>query len=465
MSVFAKKVIELERLVQQTFLHVIDYCEHGGNFSWGLTSPTYDLEQEIAYLTKQIGNLRKLAESDEQIEMYAKEVVLLDQSAARLDMTMQMINAHLAIRTMPSAYEAGIIFEHTKEAFTNLCMKFPFSSDDPLESPTMEKIYSLMLSEYSFFITPEEIMPSSKVTRSSKKKNDKLDEMHRVLVEVERLLDVPTLDLKENLCKLEGTSAHAHEWLNNFMFEKCKVSTRTVEIMQIIQSLFEKLINEKQTHAYSKTIYNIINMFIARAVPEGHHGNDDIVYFNDSMYILIELERHKSDFVCALHQIVWDFNFNDLINSLRKSARLVLKRYLTFIQKQHLTWSDKAVELYLNSRYDEFTGVMHELDRFSKIWKDICSKNTYQAMIMIVCAGILLHTYKSLLQYDDYTHQKEFMTTDVLYQTATKRLNAVKFCLERSQFDIQQECNKVQGGQLRGVLTEKEINRLANRYV
>jgi len=74
---------------------------------------------------------------------------------------------------------------------------------------------------------------------------------------------------------------------------------------------------------------------------------------------------------------------------MRKTARDVLIRHIVHMKSNYLTWPDSALEAYLKKTDNKFSEALSHLKRFSKLWFDVCSKNTYAYIMFTVCSHVL----------------------------------------------------------------------------
>jgi len=313
--------------------------------------------------------------------------------------------------------EAFLLIIKAEQEFKDLCSRHPFDKED-IESRSTHIVHCLFLAIVTEIqpvapIIPEDSEPLKRgpgfSTRIGKRCFD-------AEIAARSIIDAPNSSLRitgeieqhvlfsteKHMDELQTDNA-ARKWMSALKLEKCKVSKRANEVLACLTDLIS--ISPKNLENYgniSRSISSIIQLFTVRGQPTNLSGVDAAVFFNDCHFIVIGMERSKLEHIYQLPSPVDAFNFANLLNAMRKTARDVLIRHIVHVKSDYLTWPDSALEAYLKKTDDKFSKTLSHLKRFSKLWFDVCSKNTYAYIMFTVCSHVLSLLIDTLFKMDDF---------------------------------------------------------------
>ncbi|KAI6223761.1 hypothetical protein M3Y99_01429500 [Aphelenchoides fujianensis] len=505
MSLFAKSLMELQRNVQQAFLNVDEYFHPLREFTQTSSFPLFDFEKSVELICQRMVELRKMEKADGELEVYQLDLQHLVRSVCRLKVIVKMIQATETVRDSPDVGPAKSIFKATTDVYRSLLKKYPHEKDD-LESRAMKMVHASFVNAVSAVVPVMELIEPH-VLSLHKLLNFTATEslIHRALGKVRNLIAFHTLALEKiadleghgdfstekaatDLKKLNAATANPMQWLDSFRFEAASVSSRVIEVVKTLQWLIEEVVLKEDATEQSRrdvgaAVASAVGIFVEQARPTNHDGAEDLVYHNDCSYLTFHLERFQHDSIYRLPGQMTAFNFGEPLAALQTAARSALKEYLKYVKLEYLTWTPEDIHTFLTDETEAIAAKLNEFDRFVGSWKEIASQKTYVTMATMTAAHLLLQTASSFLNYGPYdehkccravtlmqdvldrcdAHLEGSMRTEKILVSAEARLQAVKFCLQRSKYDIDFELQE-EAGVFTGVLKDAEVKRLASRF-
>ncbi|KAI6223603.1 hypothetical protein M3Y99_01449900 [Aphelenchoides fujianensis] len=438
------------------FLNVDEYYHPLRDFTQTSSFPLFDFEKSVEIICQRMADLRKMDKADGELEVYQLDLQHLGRSICRLKVIVQMIQATEAVRDSPDTGPAKSIFKATTDVYRRLLKKYPHEKED-LESRAMKMVHASFVNAVSAVVPVMELIEPH-VISLHKLLNFSATEslVYRTLDKVRALIAVRTLKLEKiadleghgdfstekaatDLKKLDASTANPMQWLDSFRFESASVSTRVIEVVKLLQWLIE---GGRPEGGRDRSVAPRGRR--RRRVGDRHlrgGGPPDEPRRSGGRRLPQRL-LHES--IYRLPGQMTAFNFGDPVAALQMAARSALKEYLKYVKLEYLTWTPEAT-----------MTAAHLLLQTAGSFLDYGPYDEHKC-----CRAVSLMA--DVLDRCD-AHLEESMRSEKILVSAKARLQAVKFCLQRSKYDIDFELQE-EAGVFTGVLKDAKVKRLASRF-
>ncbi|KAI6184625.1 hypothetical protein M3Y97_00616500 [Aphelenchoides bicaudatus] len=450
----AKKVLDLQRGVQQAFLAIKEHCnpltfisrKRAGN------AAEFQLKRTIEHLTKEVEEIKKLEIEQGQLEMFLAEIGLLEQSITRLQAIFCLVTETEKLENMDGE-EAALLMQKSMDEFNEVRQKYPFVKKD-VEAEIAHTVYCLFMGvvteKKSLQPTIDEVVQPLK--RVFKPNSKCAQQCHDLMNAALSTIEEPTTSLHqqgsiekqeffstEKIVSEIKKSADPRHWLSSLQLEKCKVSERAVNVLNCLKELTNLAISNPTNLEIARSVGSILQLYMTRAQPIHHCAADAAVYFNDCFYIVTEMERTKFDTIYKIENSTDGFNFAELTAKLRLNARNNLIRDLAHIKAELLTWPSDALVVYLDRRGNNFSPVLEQLKRFVDLWDDVCSRSVYAWLTIMVSAHILdllVDTLTNLPNFERLTCVKALPMVNEIVDTCSGYIRISEDIMDKKLADL-----------------------------